>query len=69
MVVAAGISGCDSNPNLAEYNEHTPPGAPPDVPNESVSARRSRTLRVAKPSRGGKAGAAEKGEANQPKNQ
>jgi hypothetical protein len=73
IVFTASIPGCDSNPNLTEYNEHTPPGAPPDVPNESVSQRRARTLRVAKPSRGKGAGtspaAADKGAANQPKSQ
>ena len=38
LVFTASIPGCDSNPNLAEYNEHTPPGLPPDVPNEICRA-------------------------------
>ncbi len=65
LVFTASIPGCDSNPNLAEYNEHTPPGLPPDVPNESVAQRRSRTLRTPTPAQG--KGAKSKPAANQPK--
>lgn len=39
-----GLAGCGSgNPNEAEFP--APPGKPPDDPNETVSQRRSRTLR------------------------
>ena len=57
MVLTAGLAGCEpGNPNAAEYFEHTPPGKPPENPNETVSQRRSRTLKV-----GGKQPAAAKG--------
>lgn len=57
MVLTASLAGCEpGNPNAAEYYEHTPPGKPPENPNESNSQRRSRTLKV-----GGKQAAAAKG--------
>ena len=43
MVLTASLAGCEpGNPNAAEYYEHTPPGKPPENPNESNSQRRSR---------------------------
>lgn len=49
MVFTGGLAGCEpGNPNAAEYYAHTPPGKPPENPNESNSARRARTQRVAK---------------------
>ncbi len=47
MMLTAGLAGCEpGNPNAAEYYKHTPPGKPPENPNETVSQRRSRTLKV-----------------------
>jgi hypothetical protein len=49
MVLTASLAGCEpGNPNADEYYKHTPPGKPPENPNESNSARRSRTQRVTK---------------------
>jgi hypothetical protein len=49
MVLAASLAGCEpGNPNEAEYLEHTPPGKPPENPDETASERRARTLRVPK---------------------
>jgi hypothetical protein len=57
VVVTGSFAGCEpGNPNAAEYFEHTPPGKPPENPNESTSERRSRTLRVGKPTKGVGAG-------------
>jgi hypothetical protein len=49
MALTASLAGCEpGNPNEAEYFKHTPPGKPPENPDESNSARRARTQRVAK---------------------
>jgi hypothetical protein len=44
--LALALASCgSSNPNEAEFLNSAPPGKPPENPNETVSQRRSRTLR------------------------
>ena len=49
MALATNIAGCGSgNPNEKEYFAHTPPGVPPENPNETNAERRARTRNVPK---------------------
>jgi hypothetical protein len=49
LILTSNLVGCGSgNPNEKEYFAHTPPGKPPENPDESNSARRARTRNVPK---------------------
>ena len=49
LILTSNLVGCGSgNPNEKEYFAHTPPGKPPENPNESNSERRARTRNVPK---------------------